>query len=45
MQHDAAWFLGGLGFFTGLYQFAKSMDMESQNPAVNRKHDLVIGKE
>lgn len=36
-----AWWLGGLGFFTGLFQFCKTFDMEGNNPAVNRKADIV----
>ncbi len=34
--------LGGLGFFFGLYQFIKSTDPESKNPAVNRKMNVVV---
>ena len=36
------WWLGGLGFFTSLYQFVKSTDPESKNPAVNRKMNVVV---
>lgn len=36
------WWLGGLAFFTGLFQFVKSTDPESKNPAVNRKMNIVV---
>ena len=34
--------LGGLGFFVGLYQFIKSTDPGSKNPAVNREMNVVV---
>ncbi len=37
----ASW-LGGLGFFVGLYQFVKTTSPESKNPAVNRKMNVVV---
>ena len=35
--------LGGLAFFTTLYNLLRLTDPESKNPAVNRKMDVVIG--
>jgi len=37
-----AWFLGGLGFFTGLYQLCKFANVEANNPAVSRNADIVV---
>lgn len=34
--------MSGLGLFVGLYQFVKSTDPESKNPAVNRKMNVVV---
>mmetsp|Transcript_13890 Transcript_13890/g.40625 ORF Transcript_13890/g.40625 Transcript_13890/m.40625 type:complete len:124 (-) Transcript_13890:192-563(-) len=41
-QEGLAWWLGGIGFFTSVYQFVKSTDPESMNPAVNRKMNMVV---
>jgi len=37
-----AWWLGGLGFFVGLYQLVKWSDPASKNPAVNRSLNMVV---
>jgi len=37
-----AWWLGGFGFFAGLYQIIKWSDPESKNPAVNRRFNMVV---
>jgi len=34
--------LGGLGFFVGIYQIIKWTDPPSKNPAVNRKMNRVV---
>eukprot|EP00550_Attheya_septentrionalis_P002443 CAMPEP_0198283480 /NCGR_PEP_ID=MMETSP1449-20131203/3047_1 /TAXON_ID=420275 /ORGANISM="Attheya septentrionalis, Strain CCMP2084" /LENGTH=133 /DNA_ID=CAMNT_0043980089 /DNA_START=81 /DNA_END=482 /DNA_ORIENTATION=- len=36
-----AWWLGGFGFFIGVYQFIKYTNPEGKNPAVNRNMNMV----
>lgn len=36
------WWIGGLGFFTTVYNIIKMTDPESKNPAVNRKMNIVV---
>mmetsp|Transcript_4511 Transcript_4511/g.4278 ORF Transcript_4511/g.4278 Transcript_4511/m.4278 type:complete len:129 (-) Transcript_4511:256-642(-) len=36
------WWLGGLGFFTGVFQLIKFSDPEGKNPAVNRRMNIVV---
>jgi hypothetical protein len=36
------WWLGGLGFFAGLYQVVKWTDPASKNPALPRKATLPV---
>lgn len=37
-----AFWLGGLGFFVGLYQLVRWIDPAAQNPAVNRSMNMVV---
>ena len=39
-----AWWLGGIGFFVGLYQLVKWTDPASKNPAVDRSYNMVVPK-
>lgn len=36
------WWLGGIGFFVGLYQLVKWTDPASKNPAVDRSYNMVV---
>mmetsp|Transcript_51731 Transcript_51731/g.76682 ORF Transcript_51731/g.76682 Transcript_51731/m.76682 type:complete len:130 (+) Transcript_51731:36-425(+) len=37
-----AWFLGGLGFFSGLYNLVALTDPAGKNPALNRRMNMVV---